>query len=156
MLNIFLIAFLILGTGFNAAIQAQETKAVVKDKTTKTKLLGKHPFSLQWISWNHFGSSTVIERRGVLRLNGKQKSRKDADFVTINGVITEIAKDEFKFDGKIVTKVSYINEGQECVREGEMTFKITGKRKYWRLQEMLNPCTNIKPIMLTFIFADFC
>lgn len=37
-------------------------------------------------------------------------------------------------------QISHINGGEPCVREGEMTFAITRKRKYWRLQEMQNPC----------------
>ncbi|MEP6924031.1 MAG: hypothetical protein ABI954_06180 [Pyrinomonadaceae bacterium] len=145
MRNIFLIIFLVCGAaGSSLAIKAQETKTVINDKAAKTKLLGRHLFSLQWIGWDYFGNATVVERHGVLHVTGKQKSRKDADFVTIDGWITEIDKFQFKFDGKIVTTVSFINDGKECVREGEMTFKITGKRKYWRLQEMLNPCTNIE------------
>jgi len=31
-----------------------------------------------------------------------------------------------------------LNNGEECVREGEYNFKATGKRQYWRLQEMDN------------------
>jgi hypothetical protein len=26
------------------------------------------------------------------------------------------------------------------MRQGDFTFKVTGKRKYWRMQEMDNPC----------------
>ena len=144
MRNILLLVLLIFGAGFHFAVWAQETKATVKDKTAKVRLLGKHPFSLQWISWNHFGIANVIEHKGVLRITGKQKSRENADFVTIDGFIVQIEKDQFTFDGKIITKVSYINNGKECVRQGEVVFKITGKRKYWRLQQMLNPCSNVE------------
>lgn len=146
MRNLILIIFLLAGFfGANLIAKAQETKTVVNDKAAKIKLLGRHSFSLQWIGWDYLGSATVIERRGgALHIAGKQKSRKDTDFVTIDGIITEVDQNQFKFDGKIITKVSYINGGKECERTGEMTFKITGKRKYWRLQEMLNPCTNVE------------
>ena len=40
-------------------------------------------------------------------------------------------------------KISHINGGKPCAREGAMTFKITGKRRYWRLQEMNNPCDGV-------------
>lgn len=144
MQKILFTVFLICIVGFGVAANAQETKTIVNDKTAKAKLLGRHRLSLQWISWDYFGSARVVERQGVLRIAGRQKSRKDADLLTINGIITEVDKNQFKFDGNIVTKVSYLNNGKECVRSGEMTFKITGKRRYWRLQEMLNPCTNVE------------
>ena len=58
----------------------------------------------------------------------------------IDGTITSIDAKEFAFSGNITTQVSHINEGKPCVREGEFTFKITGKRRYWRLLQMDNPC----------------
>lgn len=58
----------------------------------------------------------------------------------IDGVIASVDAKEFKFDGTITTKISYIADGEPCERTGEMTFRITGKRKYRRLQEMDNPC----------------
>lgn len=103
-------------------------------------LLGKHKFSLQWISWDYFGTATVTQRNGVFYLKGEQKARKGTDFVRIDGVITEINEKNFKFEGKIVMQISHINNGEPCERNGEMDFKITGKRKYWRLQQMDNPC----------------
>lgn len=36
--------------------------------------------------------------------------------------------------------ISWNNNGAPCKRDGTMTFAITGKRKYWRLQEMQSPC----------------
>ncbi len=80
------------------------------------------------------------ETGGVYRIKGEQKGRGNDDFVTIDGVVKSIDEKEFVFDGKIVTRVSHIAEGAECKREGEFTFRITGKRKYWRLMQMDNPC----------------
>ncbi len=117
-----------------------QEKTVVNDAKAKTMLLGKHMFSLQWISWDYFGTATVTNKRGVFYLKGEQKSRKDSDFVRIDGVIKEINSKDFVFDGTIVTQVSHINGGEPCKREGEMVFKITGKRKYWRLASIDNPC----------------
>jgi hypothetical protein len=121
------------------SIFAQE-KTVVKDTKARQMLLGKHLLSLQWISWDYFGSATVTNRKGVYHLKGRQRQRGGTDFVELDGVITEINAKDFKFDGKITMQISHINGGEACVREGEMTFAITGKRKYWRLQEMKSPC----------------
>lgn len=103
-------------------------------------LLGRHKLSLQWISWDYFGAATVTNSRGVYKIKGEQKGRGNADFVKIDGVIKSIDAKEFVFDGKIITQVSHNNGGEPCTREGEFIFKITGKRKYWRLQQMDNPC----------------
>ncbi len=115
-------------------------KTVVNDAKARNMLLGKHMLSLQWISWDYFGSATVTNKAGVYYLKGNQKQRGGTDFLEVDGVITEIDAKDFKFDGKITMQISHINNGETCVREGEMTFAITGKRKYWRLQEMQSPC----------------
>lgn len=134
--RILLVGLLILGVSFSAFAQ----KTIVNNAKAKTMLLGRHKLSLQWVSWDYFGAATVTNKGGVLYLKGEQKSRKDSDFVKIDGRITEINAKDFKFDGTIITKVSQINGGEPCTRDGEMTFKITGTRKYWRLMEMDNPC----------------
>lgn len=121
---------------------AQE-KTVVNDAKAKAMLLGRHNFSLQWISWDYFGTATVTQRKGVYYLKGEQKVRKGTDFVRIAGVITEINARDFKFSGEIVTQVSHINGGEPCRREGDFTFRITGKRKYWRMADINNPCDEV-------------
>jgi hypothetical protein len=137
--KIFLIGFLIFGLSLSALAQ----KTIVNNVKAKTMLLGRHRISLQWISWNYFGAANVKQIGGVLYLKGEQKQRDGTDFVKVNGTITEINAKDFKFDGTIVTRVSHINGGKPCTREGEMTFKITGSRKYWRLMEMDNPCEGV-------------
>ena len=129
--------FLILTT---AGLTAQE-RTIINDRGAANMLLGNHRLSLQWVSWDHFGRATVTNRQGVYSIKGEQKGRgRNKDFVTIEGVITVIDKKEFRFRGKILTLVSHIDSGRPCVRDGEFTFRITGKRRYWRLQEMDNPC----------------
>lgn len=140
--KIILLTFFILAFGSPAF--AQE-KTVINDGTAGKILLGKHLLSLQWISWDYFGSATVINKKGVLYLQGNQKGRGESatDYVKVDGVITEINAKDFKFEGVIETQISHINGGAPCKREGTMTFLITGKRKYWRLQEMDNPCEGV-------------
>jgi hypothetical protein len=137
--KIFLIGFLIFGLTFSTLAQ----RTVVNNAKAKTMLFGRHRISLQWISWNYFGAANVTQKGGVFYLKGEQKQRGGTDFVRVNGTITEINAKDFKFDGTIITQVSHINGGKPCRREGEMTFKITGTRKYWRLMEMDNPCDGV-------------
>lgn len=105
-------------------------------------LLGKHKLSLQWISWDYFGIATVTTKAGIYYLKGEQKGRgpEKTDFLRVDGVITEIDARHFTFDGTVVMQISHINSGQSCERKGIMDFRITGTRKYWRMQQMDNPC----------------
>jgi hypothetical protein len=137
--KIFLTGFIVIGLSLSAIAQ----KTVVNNARAKSMLLGRHRISLQWISWDYFGAAIVTQSGGVLSLKGEQKQRGGTDFVKVNGNITEINAKDFKFDGTIITRVSHINGGKPCTREGEMTFKITGTRKYWRLVEMDNPCEGV-------------
>ncbi|HYP27302.1 MAG TPA: hypothetical protein VE262_11340 [Blastocatellia bacterium] len=119
---------------------AQEGRTIIKDKQARARLLGEHRLSLQWISWDYFGKAVVRENKGVLSIAGEQKGRGTGDYLKIEGVITEVDTTEIKFKGTIETRVSHINQGNPCKREGEMTFRITQNRRYWRLKEMDNPC----------------
>jgi hypothetical protein len=107
-------------------------------EATRQLLLGNHLFTLQWISWQQFGKATVTDEGGVLTLQGEQ--RKSGDYVTVQGAITEILPNGFRFQGKVTTRVSYINQGKPCVRDGNFTFLASGTRKFWRMREINNPC----------------
>ncbi len=139
MLKKIIYASVVVLAGFSSLVFAQE-KTVVNDQNAKKMLLGKHLLSLQWISWDYFGTATITKKAGVLHLKGEQNQRGGSDFVKIDGTIASIDKKEFKFDGTIIMQINHINGGEPCTRSGEMTFAVTGKRKYWRLQEMTNPC----------------
>jgi hypothetical protein len=115
-------------------------KVIVNDMAAKQMLVGAHRFSLQWISWDYFGKAIVTEKNGSLLVKGEQRGRGNDDYVTMDGVITRVDAKEFTFEGDIITRVSHINNGEPCKRSGEMTFRITGNRRYWRLQQMNNPC----------------
>ena len=116
-------------------------RTIVNSSTAARKIVGKHKLNLQWIgweNWSEFGNLTVTNRRGMMFVNGNQT--KGEDYLQIDGKIISIEDKQFTFKGKIVTQVSSINQGQACERNGEMVFKITENRKYWRLQQMQSPC----------------
>ncbi|PYT01808.1 MAG: hypothetical protein DMF63_02935 [Acidobacteria bacterium] len=112
---------------FGISVSAQE-KTDVKDEAAAQMLLGRHQVSLQWISWDYFGVATVTKK---------------GDLFQISGRILSISATEFKFRGEIITSVGHINDGLSCSRVGTSTFKITGTRRYWRLQQMDNPCDHV-------------
>ena len=142
MIKKLILSLAIIITFCSSTIFAQE-KTVVNDANARKMLLGKHLLSLQWISWDYFGAANVVNRKGVYYLKGEQKQRKGSDYVKVDGTITEINARDFKFDGTIEMQISHINGGAPCKREGEMTFAATKNRKYWRLQEMDNPCEGV-------------
>ena len=137
MKTIVLIAFLAL---VMVATSLAQERTVVNDKAAAKMLLGRHKLSLQWISWDYFGTAAIRNEAAVYSIRGSQKGRGNSDLLTIEGIIVSIDTKQFVFEGKIVTQVSHINGGKPCIRQGDFTFKITGKRRYWRLQEMDNPC----------------
>ncbi|MBL8149695.1 MAG: hypothetical protein JNN15_07185 [Blastocatellia bacterium] len=136
---LFFLSACLLSIDFDST-RAQSSTTVIKDEAAKQMLLGEHRLSLQWVSWDYFGKATVTDKNGQLFIQGEQKSRRGSDYLKIDGQITSVDTKEIKFKGTVLTQVSFLNNGNPCKREGEMTFKITGNRKYWRLQEMNNPC----------------
>lgn len=118
-----------------------QSKTVIEDPAAGDKLLGEHVFNLQWID-NPPGTAKVEEKDGVLRLVADQRAEKKGNYATIKGVITRVSAKSFTVEGEIVTRIDHIARGEKCARSGTWTFRITGKRPYWRLKEMTNPCEN--------------
>lgn len=115
-------------------------KTSINDPVAATKLEGSHLLALQWISWDYFGKVEITRSEiNPWQIAGRQDSRDNDDFLELDGIITEINTRDFTFVGKITTRVSFINEGNPVVRNGKMSFRISGKRQYWRLREKQNP-----------------
>ena len=156
------------------AASVLHAKTLITSQADAQKLLGSHPFSLQWVSWEKFGTAVVTDKKGTLYIYGEQRIQAEMpdtetdldddgsglsvtyadeedepdsppqdEYVTMDGMITEVGENEFTFQGKIVTRVDINNGGQECVRDGVMTFAITQNRHYWRLQQMVSPCDDV-------------
>lgn len=115
------------------------------DAAARARLVGDHMLTLQWLGWGDLSGAgkVVIEDAGdTLPMRGEQLGSGESagDYVRIEGRIVSATRDGFVFEGEILTRVHYIANGAECRRSGSFTFKATGKRRYWRLQEMQNPC----------------
>lgn len=115
------------------------------DAATRARLVGEHLLTLQWIGWGNLdaaGRVAVTDRGGVLAVEGEQSGRDDGagDYVRIAGRIVAATQDGFTFEGTILTRVSHIAGGRECRRDGTYHFRTRTGRKYWRMQEMDNPC----------------
>lgn len=105
------------------------------------KVIGKHMLTLQWISWDYYGSCEIKKMPdGSLKCTGQQLSKEyPGDYLMIDGYITIVDERHLIFEGDIKSKVYHLNGGQEYVKSGKFDFVATGKRKYWREQKMEGP-----------------
>lgn len=118
-----------------------KSTAASRPSAAEEKLLGKHMFSLQWIE-GPMGEATVSRtENGGMRINAKQEH--NGDYVTLNGDVCVLDGKTFLVKGDMATRVSFIAGGMRCARTGEFVFEVKGNRKYWRLQQMLNPCESV-------------
>jgi hypothetical protein len=138
-LMISLVVLAVSGSAFAEQVAVEPT--VVEDKAAAKKLLGTHGLTLQWITEGkkQRGEVVIEDVGGTYRLRGEQRDAK-GNYVTVAGRVTRIEKGDFWLEGKIVTRVDYLADGKECPKEGLFRFHIKGARKFWRLQEMENPC----------------
>lgn len=103
-------------------------------------LAGTRGLTLQWISWEPQDWGTVefvplVD--GSYAVSGTQVGV-DGDFVSVEGTMVLVNDRELMFTGEIVVQVSYTNEGQPCIRTGDIMFLATGDRRFWRMQDLLN------------------
>lgn len=124
-------------------VKGSSLKTQLLDKSLKKSLLGSHKCSLQWISWKDLGKVSITDNDGTLFVNGKQEDKSKGNYLTINGRFLSINKDELVFLGEVITKVDHIAGGKPCKKEGLLTFKKTGGRNFWRMQEMNNECDGV-------------
>ncbi len=110
-------------------------RTVVTDPAALARLRRNSGLTLQWISWDYRGRVQVSERGGRVHLNGSQAARGGPGRLTLDGDVVEIGPTSFTFRGRIVI-ADTPDAGRNCVRDGSYEFRITGRRRYWRLQEM--------------------
>jgi hypothetical protein len=105
-------------------------------------VLGNHILTLQWLQNNNgLGKAKIFRQDGKILLEGYQEETYEGNlnYMTINGTIKIISPTELEFEGKIVTRINYINGGIPYERKGRFLLKAWGGRKYWRMQKMTQP-----------------
>ena len=115
------------GSGGSSSLSALERKVV-----------GKHMLSLQWISWEYFGTCNITkEADGRLRCVGEQLSKENpGDYLKLDGYISIVDEKHLVFEGDIIIKIYHLNNGNEYTRSGRYDFVSTQNRKYWRAQNL--------------------
>ncbi len=118
----------------NCSRKIEENSTIAK---TEKLLLGKHTFGVQFI-WDGYGSATIKKENQFLKIIGTQYSKDKSEYVKMNGTIEIIDDQQFSFDGNI--KIYTKDCCDKIDKTGKFTFKKTGSRKYWRLQEFNMLC----------------
>ena len=118
-----------------AAGQPAVERTRIDDPAALARLRGNSGITLQWIGWEHRGHVRVSERDGLLHLSGAQNARGGPGRLTLEGEVLEIGPSSFTFRGRIAISDTP-DAGRDCVRDGTYEFRVTQRRRYWRLQQM--------------------
>ena len=124
-----------------SAAVAQAPPAQGIDAEARARLVGTHRLSLQWIDWGDLdraGSVEIGTRGDILVVDGSETLGEQR--LDTHGRITSATADGFGFEGAITMQVDSVAGGAPCTRNGAMEFRATGRRQYWRLQQMQSPC----------------
>ena len=114
-----------------AASSGQRTQ--VNDDAAYERLLNNSGIGLQWFWTDERGKLNAVDDNGVIRLDGGYATAKGS--LKLKGEVLSISADRFTFRGTILI-VDVPDKGRRCERTGDYEFRATGKRKYWRLQQM--------------------
>ncbi|MGQ0590884.1 MAG: hypothetical protein ACT4N8_15395 [Sphingosinicella sp.] len=117
------------------ATQAAGERTIVEDPAALARLHGNSGITLQWIGWEHRGQVRVSERDGLVHLSGVQTARGGPGRLSLEGDVLEIGASSFTFHGRIAISDTP-DAGRDCVRDGTYEFRVTQRRRYWRLQQM--------------------
>jgi hypothetical protein len=110
-------------------------RTVVRDAAALARLRRNSGMTLQWISFESpaRGRVHVTEREGFVHLRGSQSG--NGGELTLDGDVLSIDRTSFTFRGEI-SIVDTPDPGRNCLRDGVFEFRVTQRRRYWRLQQM--------------------
>ncbi|MBB1594387.1 hypothetical protein A9973_09915 [Achromobacter sp. UMC46] len=117
----------------SATALAPVSKTEIKNQAAYERLLNNSGVSVQWLWSAERGHLTAKDVNDVVRIDGTQSNFEGT--LKINGEIVSIDSDRFTFRGTILI-LDAPDKGRRCERTGDYEFRATGKRKYWRLQQM--------------------
>ena len=126
---------LLLATAATEAAPEIPARTTVSDPAALARLRRNAGITLQWISWDYRGRVRVSEAAGLVHLHGAQAARRGNGRLELDGDVVSIGAASFTFRGHIAI-VDTPDPGRACMRDGDFEFRITGRRHYWRLQQM--------------------
>lgn len=117
------------------AAPAQPERTIVNDRAALDRLRRNTGITLQWIGFESAarGHVYVSERSGLVHLRGAQSG--GGGRLALEGDVLEIGARSFTFRGEI-SIVGTPDATRNCLRDGNFEFRVTQRRRYWRLQQM--------------------
>ncbi|ALM86152.1 hypothetical protein [Bordetella sp. N] len=108
-------------------------KTIIQDQVAYERLMNNSGITVQWLWSAKRGHLKAQDVNDVVKLEGTQANHEGT--LKINGEVVAISKDRFRFRGTILI-LEAPDKGRHCERTGDFDFRISGQRKYWRLQQM--------------------
>ncbi|HEV7660953.1 MAG TPA: hypothetical protein VGO55_14030 [Allosphingosinicella sp.] len=129
------LTLLLAATGAAAQIPPPEG-TIVNDRAALQRLRRNSGITLQWISFetSRRGHVVATMRGGLLHLSGSQAERGGPGRLTLDGDVLRVDPHSFTFQGRIVI-AGAPDPSRNCVRDGTYEFRVTQRRRYWRLQD---------------------
>ena len=117
-------------------LPARPERTIVNDQAALQRLRRNSGITLQWISFETQGRGHVVAtmRGGLLHLSGSQVERGGPGRLALDGDVLRVDPLSFTFKGRIVI-TGAPDPGRNCVRDGTYEFRVTQRRRYWRLQD---------------------
>jgi hypothetical protein len=108
-------------------------KSIIQNQAAYERLMNNSGITVQWL-WNaKRGHLKAQDVNDVVKLDGTQANYEGT--LKMKGEVVAISKDTFRFRGTILI-LDAPDKGRNCERTGDFDFRISGQRKYWRLQQM--------------------
>jgi hypothetical protein len=117
------------------ARQIGETEIV--SERALARLKANKGLTLQWLWGAKPGALTVTETPQGVRLKGGQ-GPDEGKTLSLEGVVIRLEEKSFTFRGRV--EIFEPEAGVPCIRDGMLTFRITGQRKFWRMKEQIAGC----------------
>ncbi|WP_233161630.1 MULTISPECIES: hypothetical protein [unclassified Achromobacter] len=108
-------------------------KTIIQNQAAYERLMNNSGITVQWLWHANRGHLQATDTNDVVRLEGTQSNYEGT--LKMKGEVVAISTDRFRFRGTILI-VDAPDKGRNCERTGDFDFRISGKRKYWRLQQM--------------------
>ena len=118
-------------------LPARPQPTIVGDQAALQRLRRNSGITLQWIGFETPARGHVVAtmRGGAVHLSGSHAERRGLGRLTLDGDVLRIDRLSFTFAGQIVI-TDTPDLGRNCVREGIFEFRVTQRRRYWRLQNI--------------------
>jgi hypothetical protein len=115
---------------------ASPERTIVNDRAALQRLRRSSGITLQWISFEtpEWGRVVATMRGGLLHLSGSQVERGGPGRLALDGDVLRVDPRSFTFKGRILI-TGAPDPGRNCLRDGTYEFRVTQRRRYWRLQD---------------------